>query len=413
MLVATLAASFLLPSSANSSVSHKRVILLLTISAAVFRSETAILLATTMLHLLVTGRISLRLIITTGAACAVAIIALTVPIDSYFWQHIPLWPELTGFYFNAVLGSSAEWGVSPWHYYFTSALPRLLLNPLALPLIVFALTQPGISSRTRDLLIPNILFVIIYSIQPHKEARFIFYVVPSLTAAAAVGASFIVTRRSKSAIYAAASAGFVLSILASFAISFGMLVLSSLNYPGGDALSELYALTRQITPAVNLSYFIHADVLTCMTGLTLFGQNPSGLPLATAAAFRPEVLEQASPPVLIFDKTENPTKLASHVFWKRVDYALTEDPSTVVGGKWQTLGVVHGYDGIEIFKPGRTPDDDTPKHNHKVLGRAALVHRVRDALMPFTGGWWVGPRMSPRIHILKKVVEPEPQARTM
>ncbi|TQS31667.1 hypothetical protein Golomagni_08044, partial [Golovinomyces magnicellulatus] len=336
-----------------------------------------------MLYLLVTGRISLRLIVTSGAAFGLGVLALTVPIDSYFWQKIPLWPELAGFYFNAVLGSSAEWGVSPWHYYFTSALPRLLLNPLAMPLIGFALTQPGISSRTRDLVIPNILFVAIYSIQPHKEARFIFYVVPSLTAAAALGASFIVTRRSKSALYTLATTGFVLSILGSFAISSGMLLISSLNYPGGDALSSLHALTRQDN-LTDLAFDVHADVLTCMTGLTLFGQNPAGLPLAFGLPSKEVLLEQGSPPVLMFDKTEKKLQLVRPIFWLQFDYALTEDPSTALGGKWNTLGVVHGYDGIEILKPGSAPPAE-PKHT--VLGRGAVVERVKNAVMPLTGGW--------------------------
>lgn len=38
-------------------------------------------------------------------------IALTVVVDSYFWQKWPLWPELYGIYFNVVQGKSAEWGV--------------------------------------------------------------------------------------------------------------------------------------------------------------------------------------------------------------------------------------------------------------------------------------------------------------
>ena len=37
--------------------------------------------------------------------------ALTIVVDSYFWNNYPLWPEFSGIYFNVVEGKSAEWGV--------------------------------------------------------------------------------------------------------------------------------------------------------------------------------------------------------------------------------------------------------------------------------------------------------------
>ncbi len=40
-----------------------------------------------------------------------AVSALTMLVDSYFWQQWPLWPELYGVYFNVFQGKSAEWGV--------------------------------------------------------------------------------------------------------------------------------------------------------------------------------------------------------------------------------------------------------------------------------------------------------------
>ena len=39
-------------------------------------------------------------------------LAITVAVDSYFWNQWPLWPELYGLYFNVYLGKSADWGVS-------------------------------------------------------------------------------------------------------------------------------------------------------------------------------------------------------------------------------------------------------------------------------------------------------------
>ncbi|KAL6805865.1 glycosyltransferase family 22 protein [Trichoderma sp. SZMC 28012] len=390
----TLASAFLLPKN-DAKKAHARrrqAIALLVFATAVFRSELAILLAATGLLLLVNGLLGLWELIVVFIGSFATSLALSVPVDSYFWQR-PLWPELAGFYYNAVLGSSSNWGVSPWHYYFTSALPRLLLNPLCFPLIGLALFHHAKSREVQHLLIPSLAFITIYSIQPHKETRFIFYAVPPLTAAAAVGASFFSSRWSKSPLYSLATIVLALSVLASFVASTGMLLLSSLNYPGGDAVSQLYAITANITPSSS-ELFVHADVLTCMTGLTLFGQNLYGS------------IPTSSSPVLIFDKTEVDEELLRPEFWSQFDYVLMEDPSLVLG-TWDTIGRIHSYDGIEILRPGQVAvsADSSPEQgeNANVLGQGATIAAVRDTVRKYTRGWWIGPRMSPRIHIMKQV----------
>jgi len=85
--------------------------------------------------------------------------------------------------------------------YFSSFLPKLLLNPLALPLVAAALYIPATSRAARALAIPQLAFIALYSLQPHKEARFIIYTVPPLTAAAALAASYIWTRRARTLLY--------------------------------------------------------------------------------------------------------------------------------------------------------------------------------------------------------------------
>lgn len=405
-VAATLSLAFLIPqpthSKAQSLARTKQSIGLLILSGIIFRSEIAILLFTTSLYLLAIRRISLRDLTIVGLGSSAIALAISVPIDSYFWQK-PIWPELWGFYYNAVLGSSSNWGVSAWHYYFTEALPRLLLNPLVIPLIWLAVAQPGMAVPARGLVVPSLAYVAIYSIQPHKEARFICYVIPTFTAAAALGANFIFSRRSKSTIYAASSLLLALSVLTSFAASMGMLVLSSLNYPGGDALTQLYALVAKDN--ISSPITVHADVLTCMTGLTLFGQNLGGLPLALSsaaefaeAAARPGSASQPTTPVYFFDKTEKSVELGWPSFWAKHDYLLVEDPVLALGD-WQTLGEVHGYDGIDVLKPG-VPE---PKASgHEVLGLGAQIAWLRQTVRRYTGGWWVGPRMSPRIRIMKQ-----------
>jgi alpha-1,6-mannosyltransferase len=102
---------------------------LLVFTAVVFRSEVALYLAPlalqllwsksiTFLNLLKVGILSglasigVRCLTILGPVADVIIVALTVAIDSYFWNTRLLWPELFGVYFNVYLGKSSDWGVS-------------------------------------------------------------------------------------------------------------------------------------------------------------------------------------------------------------------------------------------------------------------------------------------------------------
>ncbi|KAK8050233.1 Alg9-like mannosyltransferase [Apiospora phragmitis] len=366
-----------------------------TYATAVFRSELAILLTTTTLYFLLMGCTTIRRVIPAFLGSFAFSLFASVPVDSYFWQK-PIWPELWGFYYNAVLGSSSEWGVSPWHWYFTNALPKIMINPLTWAfLIPYALFNQSTRLPAQSLTLPSVLFIAIYSIQPHKEARFIFYVAPPLTAAAALGANYIFTRRAKSTIYTVASLVLVGSVTMSFVGSAGMLMLSSLNYPGGEALSQLRSVIDMTSPSPDVkTVTVHTDVLSCMTGVTLFGQ----------LAYPKKTLNPASDTVsFVFDKSEKPAMLKAPGFWGKFDYVLVEDPSRVTGS-WETVGVVEGFAGVELLKPGaEATGGDLESRNGIVLGRGALVKRVRETVRKLTGGWWIGPRMVPKIQILKRL----------
>ncbi|KAF4585797.1 Alg9-like mannosyltransferase [Ophiocordyceps camponoti-floridani] len=222
----TLSQALLIPQQTSPGGPH-RAISLLVLATTIFRAELAILLSATGLTLLLSNRIPPRQLITVVIGTLCAALVVSVPLDSYFWQK-PVWPELWGFYFNAVLGSSSAWGVSPWHYYFTSAIPRT-------------------RHHASTLLVPSLSYIALYSLQPHKETRFIFYVVPPLTAAAALGADYVTSRRSKSKTYKVATLILISSVLATATASTAMLLVSSLNYPGGDALSHLQDLIARTT----------------------------------------------------------------------------------------------------------------------------------------------------------------------
>lgn len=454
ILVATFAFSAFLPSSTGALAREQRRqkygILFFVLAGIVFRSEVALLLASQLLFLFVTSKISLRIIITQGFRAALLGLTATVLLDSVFWQKTrPSWPELEGFYFNAIQGKSSEWGTSPFHYYFTNSLPRLLLNPLIFLLIPAALALPSARHPARDLVVPSLIFISAFSIQPHKESRFIIYVVPPLTAAASLTASYIWTRRAKSWLYSLGSLLLVGSIAASFLASSTMLLISSLNYPGGEALAQLHEHIQRQTqlprgssdsPA-NTTLSIHMDVLSCMTGVTRFQQRPNLAPHVH----------------LSYDKTENATRLLEPGFWAGFDYALMEKPGKAIG-KWDVVGTVFAYAGIEVLRPGdgssfgeslervyaahnltRRGGDDGARSSEEVesredeadkvdrederareireledlkasltleeMGRFGTFRLVRDAVRVVTGGYWVGPRMEPRIRILRRVRE--------
>lgn len=386
-------------------------------AAVVFRSEIALLLGTNALWLLISPQTTLNRLIPPFLISFIAALVISVPIDSYFWQE-PIWPELWGFYYNVFQGSASNWGTSPWYWYFTSALPKLISPPFGLLFLYAALTSPAYGRIARRLVIPNLLFVAIYSLQPHKEARFIFYVVPPLTAATALGVISTArelpaklgtdgdSRRAiRNVLYLVFSCGALLTALGSAA----MLLVSSLNYPGGEALAALHGIIAQDQSAVSTSVVtVHADVLSCMTGVTLFGiAQGSSLPTHHRLVKDPEVvvggLGDDTPAVsLVLDKTEDEATLSDPEFWTRFDYLLMEDEGVVRGGQWDTLAVVEGFAGVEVVQPGLVHVEEEPRGVRRV-GTGTRLDSLRERVLELTGGWWIGPKTAPKVRIMKRV----------
>jgi len=403
----------LLPSALISPISkpsrrrYSKALGLLAITGVVFRSEIAVLLAchTLYLYLQPSIRLPLRTIIPAGLVGTLLGLTLTVPIDSFFWQKWPLWPELTGFIYNIVNKQSSNWGTQSWHFYFTSALPRLLFNPFIYQICLpFTLSNPMLRRSALDILLPNLLFLAIYSFQPHKEWRFIIYVVPPFLAASSAGAAWIWTRRAKSLVYRSLSLVLVASTLASFIASFGMLAVSRLNYPGAEALNRLHVLASNDTGVVK----VHMDTLACMTGVTRFLEKP------------PPVLDDVSAAFWIYDKTEDKKKLLDPLFWEGFDYVLSERPELVIG-RWEIMETVEGFSGVGILRPGEDIRAETVelgsfnqtwrKRRFEGTGVEAFERLMRhlwnggfEDLMRrhVTRGWWAKVKMEPRIRILKK-----------
>ncbi|BFZ61963.1 Dol-P-Man:Man(7)GlcNAc(2)-PP-Dol alpha-1,6-mannosyltransferase [Saitoella coloradoensis] len=320
-VIATIAQSFLLQNRIPLALA------LLTFTTTIFRIELLLLLATTTLHLLLTRRMTIPIIIKSGFIGGISGLLVTVGVDSWFWGEAPMWPEAVGFWYNAVLGKSVEWGTSPWWTYFLESLPKLSLNPLTYVVLVpLAVAWHPRRRVAWDLVVPNLAFVAVYSVQPHKEWRFIEYVVPPLTLTAAMGASYIWDRRSKHVMYKLGSIAAALSVPFTLALALLMGLISSLNYPGGHALARLHSLSHSTSSASRM----WMDVATCMTGASRFGQKEAE--------------------GWWYDKTEDEQRLLEEGFWEGVDWIITEDVGKFEGAEWEKVEAVRGYAGVGILR---------------------------------------------------------------
>eukprot|EP00924_Labyrinthula_sp_SR-Ha-C_P001093 snap_masked-scaffold_7-processed-gene-13.28-mRNA-1 protein AED:0.69 eAED:0.80 QI:0/-1/0/1/-1/1/1/0/607 len=301
----------------------KKSIFMLTFTTIVFRCDMILFMAPFFLSLLLSREISLFNLIFIGCFSAVVSLLCTISIDSYFWTPpesisfpsdfqlldlsdlllrplgihtlIPkawtlVWPEGQVFYFNTVLNKSSEWGVLPFHWYFTNALVKSLLS--ALPFLPLALLRgPLTLDRSGfNLILPPLCFIFLYSFLPHKELRFILPVFPILnagSAAAIVKFQRVVyshpekddtdyrKRTLASMVFAVGILGLVMSgIVTSF-----FLYVSSHNYPGGRAISLFNDFVFETVPKLddelNIEINAHFDTYSLMSGVSKFHHLPS------------------------------------------------------------------------------------------------------------------------------------------
>lgn len=183
-----------------------------------FRCDMVVLLGPILLAMLASGAATLGQLLLNGGLIGVAALSLTVVVDSWFWRRW-LWPEGEVLWFNTAQNRSHEYGVSPWHWYASSALPRAMLAMLLFvpvgclriaplpprPSFVgmsstSGVTQHSLTQQLRAALqrvrpdwevlqyvAPALAFIALYSILPHKELRFIMPGLPLLHLAAARG----------------------------------------------------------------------------------------------------------------------------------------------------------------------------------------------------------------------------------
>ncbi|KAF9276986.1 dolichyl-P-Man:Man(7)GlcNAc(2)-PP-dolichol alpha-1,6-mannosyltransferase [Mortierella alpina] len=252
-----------------------RMIDALVLGTILFRSELLILLGPIVLLELIMTRIRFWKTVQEGILAGVVSVGVAIAVDSWFWKQW-MWAEGAVFWYNAVLGKSVAWGVSPWHTYFTQLLPKI--SGLALPL---ALAAVVVEQRFRRYMLPAGVFVALYSFLGHKEWRFVIYVVPILNLGAAIMISWILKRKTLAyRVLAFAMFGTLgLSVISSLMQS----IISSRNYPGGVALQRLHELELNHFAAAT----VHIDGAAAETGCSRFGEVGSSLNLSSSSSVYP------------------------------------------------------------------------------------------------------------------------------
>lgn len=459
-----------LTSSLNPTKRMRLAIYLITVATVIFRSELALLLGAQCLWLIIgVGNIGVmlnivrRICIPAVLPGAIIALLLTITIDSYFWQSSTLlWPEMAAFLSNVLpktgsQGASA-WGTEPFYWYFTSALPRLLMNSAALLLSFVVVPLTWADNRIFDHLVPSLLYAAVYSFLPHKETRFMFPIAPPLTLVAALICSRITINVHKSFgrklfVYFA-----VVSTAVTACLSHGILLpLSARNYPGGEALECLHdhvlskwhsGAYEYIQQRAKPEIHVHLTNLALQTGITRFLEHPTmSSSMAQPHAFQPAVSAysygsdkrdpivlpgDASHPALTirpsiprasttslppgtsstqplwnYDKTSDESRLLEPVFWQRFDFVIVEHPARAIGA-WEVVCEVQAVGRPSFIRPGYIGEPRTTELFHALYPRymakpLAFIHRLAYTVSKqVTGGYWIELPMETRLFVLKR-----------
>ncbi|CAH2094537.1 unnamed protein product [Euphydryas editha] len=240
---------------------HKQFIASAGAAIIIFRSELAMLFGLYLILDLYFKKIDVMMFIKTAVPVGFLLVSLTVVVDSIFWKRL-VWPEAEVFWYNTILNKSSNWGTSPFLWYFYSALPRGLG-----PSIVLLPIGLYLERRLVPIVVPALIYILLFSFLPHKELRFIIYVFPLLNLSSAAVCSFIFIRRTKAPIYELLFWGIVLIIVCNIVFSLALAMVAMTNYPGGIAITRFHKLLKN-EPYIH----VHISNLAAQTGVTRFTQ---------------------------------------------------------------------------------------------------------------------------------------------
>ncbi|KRZ31227.1 Valine--tRNA ligase [Trichinella pseudospiralis] len=245
---------------------YKKAIFFGAFTVVVFRSETAILFALLFCGFMFESRDRILSTLFYGILATAFAVVVSFTVDSIMWGKAVL-PELTGFVFNVIRGGSSNYGTSPFFWYFYSALPRAL-GPVSL-LVPFAF---GDRNPAGWFAFSAISYVLIYSILPHKELRFIIYTVPIFNLAAGYAAA-------KYRLHPIASFGSFLyrrlvqlGVIATLIMEVLFIRAASYNYPSCAALNVVDEIAQQ-KYMHNSEITVYIDSFCAQNGISLFLQT--------------------------------------------------------------------------------------------------------------------------------------------
>ncbi|KAG5190839.1 Dolichyl-P-Man:Man(7)GlcNAc(2)-PP-dolichyl-alpha-1,6-mannosyltransferase, family GT22 [Tribonema minus] len=368
-----------------------RALGLLTAATALFRCDVLLLLGPLALQELLARRVTFSAGVRTGMLAGALTLLLTVPVDSYFWQRW-LWPEGEVFWFNTVRNKSSEWGTSPWHWYFTSALPRtaaataflvpvgILRSPLRQHGTAQLLRRPWLATDARavQMAIPAVAFVTLYSALGHKELRFLFPMLPLLNALAGLGlakldrvaAAAVASDASPPAptsqrqqqqqatggrqgaplkrhTVAAAAAGAAAAgaLLLTAAMTCVALAASRHNYPGGEALRALNDIMwHEHNVAAAAVAVASPDAEAAAAAAQQQQWRRPLVHINAAAAMAGVSLFGQDNELARYSKEEGALEKAQYT---QFDYIITDDASSSAG-LFEVVHAVEGYAGLAL-----------------------------------------------------------------